>query len=257
MSPDANPADLAYAFRVVAGDTPPRSDRPFTDFGQHGPNMIDKRCLLQTETWVDRAGTPCQLADMTPGYRANVLEHLRQEAAAWIRGAYAVAVTLALYGVIDVRQANREIAAAHALPPGWTDHTPLGHELHRLNGTTPPPLPPQVLPVTAADSDSPEVLRDHDTGSWTITTQSHSRYEIDLDRRRVRRIPATPSNGDRPGKPLPADGDWTALAGIVDCAVGRIMVILDFRDGQDSYRFSTTVQRIQANPPREPELPAS
>lgn len=252
MSVNHDPGDLDYAFRVVAGDTPPTTIRPFTEHGQFGSDMIDKRCILQTRTWVDRDGMAHDLEDMTPDYRANVLQHLRQEAPNWIDGARVIAITLALHGAIDAAQANREITAVAALPDGWTDHTPLGLALHHLNGSTPTPLTPQPELVTAAVSDTPDLLRNSDSGIWTVTTHSHSRYDLDLDRRRIRRVPAA-TEGNGLGKALAGDGDWTLVEGIVDCAVGRIMVILDIRDGQGSYRISTTVRSIRAASPRYEE----
>lgn len=109
---------------------------------------LDKRCILQTEsetgTWVDRTGVAHQLVDMSPAYRANVLEHLRQQADAWIHGARTMAITLALYGAIAPAQANREIAAVRALPP----------RLDRSHPPRPRPAPPQrhrPTPIATAE----------------------------------------------------------------------------------------------------------
>lgn len=99
--------------------------------------------------------------------------------------------------------------------------------------------------MTADASDTPDLLHDQDTGTWTVTTHSHSRYDLDLDQRRIRRVPAAPQ-GNGTGKTLPKDGEWTPVTGIVDCAVGRIMVVMDLCDGLDSIRLSTTVQNIHA-----------
>jgi hypothetical protein len=175
MSRADNPLDLDYAFRVVAGATTPAGGKLFSEYGQFGPGQIDKRCILQTRTWVDTHGIPHALVDMTPEYRSNVLAHLRQTTPRWVNDAYATDVTLTLYGAIAPQEASREIAALAALPPGWADHTPLGLALHHLNGTSPEPLtalPPvsRAYPSTAASPQAvlPATATGHTCGpSWT------------------------------------------------------------------------------------------
>lgn len=56
---------------------------PFTDFGQFGYGHIDKRVLDQDTYWVDIAGRPHVLADMTPEYLDNVLTFLLEASEEW------------------------------------------------------------------------------------------------------------------------------------------------------------------------------
>lgn len=249
MNGRAHHDDLELAFRVVAGDTPPTCDLPFHHHGQFGPGRLDKRCILQTESWVDREGAAHSLTAMSREYRGNVLAFLRRESPQWMLDAYALEVAMTITGVIEPAQASIELAALRSLPPGWVDHTPLGLMLHQLNGTQPDPLPLIPAPRTPEGSDSPEILQDHDAGVWTVTTRSHSRYLLDLDRRRLRRLPGFPTNGDHPVAQLFGDGEWTPLTALVDCAVGSPLLVLDDRDGVDSYRRSTDIRSIRRTIP--------
>jgi hypothetical protein len=248
MNDAGHHAELKLAFRVVAGDTPPTGGLPFHHYGQFGPGHLDKRCLLQTETWVDREGVANPLTSMSRKYRANVLALLRHQSPRWALDAYTVEVALTITGVIPPAQASREITALRSLPPGWVDHTPLGLELHHLNGTQPDPLPPSPPRITADESDSPQTLRNEDTGLWTVTTHSHSQYMLDLGRRRVRRTPGLPTDGEKPATRLAGDGEWTRLTALVDCEVGSSLLILDELNDVDCFKLSTAICTIRRTP---------
>jgi hypothetical protein len=68
---------------IPSDETLPPGARPFTDFGQFGYDSIDLRVLDQDVYWVDIAGTPHFLVDLTPQYRRNIISHLLDGAGAW------------------------------------------------------------------------------------------------------------------------------------------------------------------------------
>lgn len=259
--------DLHRAFRLAAGELPPTSDTSFADPRAHEPGCIDKRVLLQATWWYDIRAHRHRLDSMSADYRANVLAHLEQQGPTWINEAVLwVALDVLRHDISPAEAADR-LELLDLLTPGWTSHTPLGRRLHQLNGTTPDALEPPPTLLGPTETEPPEILRDHDHGTWQITTESTTTYLLDLDHRRIARHPgASPGNGNGSGpgppgvpvKPLPFDGEWTDLTGLVQCRVGRALFILDERPTGPGYRISTPVTRIEPaaslpeTAPREP-----
>jgi hypothetical protein len=67
-----------------------------------------------------------------------------------------------------------------------------------------------------------EVLMDTTTGCYVVTTESSSRYWIDLDRHLLRRVSSTVPRRLR----LRRDGEVIDLVEVVDCRLGKPMVLL-------------------------------
>lgn len=86
-----------------------------------------------------------------------------------------------------------------------------------------------------------DVLTDHDSGRWRISTES-STYVLDLDTRISTRIPG--DGEDAVG--LRRDGAALPLIRLVTCERGAAaMLLLDVRgDGYPTLRMTTSVQRI-------------
>ncbi|TFC16539.1 hypothetical protein [Cryobacterium glucosi] len=91
-------------------------------------------------------------------------------------------------------------------------------------------------------------LTDDATGCYVVTTQSASRYWLDLDRRLLRRVPS-PSFPDR--LQLRRDGEDIDLLEVVRCRVGRPLVLLINLNVPGVWlttRESTPVTRIESVP---------
>jgi len=251
---DALPGDarLARAFRLAAGDLPPTSPRSFESPASHQPGQIDKRVILQSAWWVDRLARWHRLDDMSPAYRGNVLGFLDRESPAWLYQAAGWTLLEAIYQAITPAEASARLELLELLTPGWTGHTSLGRRLHHLNGTRPSTLPPPPALLTAAETSTPQILRDHDRGLWRAHTESTATYLIDLDRRRILRKPgdvaAREAGNGQVGvrsKLLPYDEQWSALAGLIQCRTGRPLIVLHDRPIGGGYRTATTVTRIE------------
>lgn len=93
-------------------------------------------------------------------------------------------------------------------------------------------------------------LMDDATGCFVVTTESASRYWLDLNRRQLRRVTSPASQAPLH---LRGDGEYIDLIEIVDCRVGHPMVLLINLNVPGVWlttRESTTVVRID----RIPEL---
>lgn len=66
-------------------------------------------------------------------------------------------------------------------------------------------------------------LLDSTTGCFLVTTESGSRYRLDLDRRTLNRAPVTDLDGMHR---LRRDGESITLVEIVQCEVGAPMLLL-------------------------------
>lgn len=238
---------LNLAIRVVAGATAPTSGTPFSDYGHLGRNMIDRRCILQDEIWVDIHGNPHRLTEMSAEYRANVFELLQTECPNWMVLAYHWTINATLVGLLPPEQASREIEALGSLRSGWTMATPIARRLCQLNGITLDQRPVVRAPLTTRDDlQAPETLRDGNRGVWAITTAA-SRYVIDLDQRRLKRCPGHEVNDAAltEAPRLPLDGEWSHLSTLVDCARGRSLFALDIQAGEPGFRLSSRVETIR------------
>lgn len=51
-------------------------EKPFTDFGQYGFDVLDLRVFQQNIWWVNVNGTPFLIKEMSPEYLSNVLSYL-------------------------------------------------------------------------------------------------------------------------------------------------------------------------------------
>ena len=213
--------------------------------------------LLQATWWFDIRGHRNRLDTMSPDYRANVLAHLEQQGPVWLNEAKAWVVLDCLRSDIAPADAADRLELLDLLTAGWTGHTPVGRRLHQLNGTSPEALEPPPTLRGPGETERPEVLHDSDHGSWRVTTESTMTYLIDLDHRRIARHPgARPgnSNGSGPFAPtanitsLPFDREWTHLAGLVQCRLGKSLFIVDHRPSGPGYRISTPVTMIEPRP---------
>lgn len=252
-TPRACHGDLTLALQVVTGDLPPTTNVVFGDPAGGEPDWIDRRVILQDRVWIDRGATSHLLDEMSPEYRTNVLGYLRDQASAWINQSRAWEIVAAIRGLINGPEARDHLELIDILTPGWTDHSPLGHELHRLNNTEPAPLAPAPIWLTSAETDSPQILREEDAGLWQISTESTTTYLIDLDRRWIMRRPGDPttlfSNSDHPRPPINLidfNARWTRLDHLVRCQIGDSLIALDQRTGAPAgYRMSTRIVLIE------------
>jgi hypothetical protein len=91
-------------------------------------------------------------------------------------------------------------------------------------------------------------LTDDATGCYVVTTQSASRYWLDLNRRLLRRVTSTQPQTTLH---LRGDGEDIDLIEIVDCRLGHPMVLLINLNVPGVWlttRESTTVVRIDPIP---------
>lgn len=255
--PSAHPEGLALALLTVAGDLRATTTIAFTDSAGRVFDWIDGRAILQTRIWADRTAASHALTDMSRKDRVNVLGYLRDRAAVWVAQARAWEIAAAIYGLIDGLEARDHLENLDLLTPGWTDHTPLGHQLHRLNRTIPENYTPIAVRTTCATTDTPQILREEHGGHWRITTASTATYLLDLNRGRIMRHPGdtthathTGGDGDHPRPPLnqlDQDDDWTDLDHLLRCQIGDGLVVLDRRPDAPAggYRLSTPITRIE------------
>lgn len=88
-------------------------------------------------------------------------------------------------------------------------------------------------------------IDDKTGGTWLITTESGTRYRIDLDGRRLLRIAG--------GVPLRRDLETLELIDVIECAVGKMALFhVQVRDDSiTTVRMTTAVVAIQrATDPR-------
>jgi hypothetical protein len=112
---------------------------PFTDFGQFGPGMIDKRVLWQSIYWVNAEGTAFFLIDMSAQYRRNVIAYLRRRAAEWweqelfwdaVEAGFLYTWDPEDPAIERLAERRAELLAQGAL--GWMESTPLMRRLREL-----------------------------------------------------------------------------------------------------------------------------
>lgn len=115
-------------------------EKPFTAFGQFGPDKMDNRVFDQDIYWVNRLGEPFRLEEMTPEYRANVIKFLRESAAYF--HIHAVIRTIADIAVdVELGRVHGELIArslgfptiADLTAEEWLEATPLMRRLRALN----------------------------------------------------------------------------------------------------------------------------
>lgn len=82
-------------------------------------------------------------------------------------------------------------------------------------------------------------IDDETGGTWLITTESGTTYRIDLDGRRLLRVPG--------GVPLRRDLESLELINVVECAVGKMALFhLQVRDDSiTTVRMTTAVVAIE------------
>ena len=86
---------------------------------------------------------------------------------------------------------------------------------------------------------------DDEAGCYVVTTESSSRYWLDLDRRLLRRVPSDVFAGTLR---LRRDGEDLDLVEVVDCRVGHPLIVLinlDLTGVWLTARESTPVVRIE------------
>jgi hypothetical protein len=112
---------------------------------------------------------------------------------------------------------------------------------------------------SAAATSDLDGLRDDDTGRYELGTHT-ARYLLDLDARRLLRIPRTAVTGTH-GNPAPAgtvvflfdlDGDWADVVELEHCAVGEEMRLRAVIDGQIQPWRTTAVLHIDRVPTPAP-----
>lgn len=78
-------------------------------------------------------------------------------------------------------------------------------------------------------------------GTWLVTTETGSRYQLNLQRRTLRREPG--------GGPLRSDGRAVALHQILECRVGASAgFLISVEPGVLTLRLTSHVVNIQATP---------
>ena len=112
---------------------------PFTDFGHLGYGRLDLRVLWNDIWWVDIAGSPHVLADMSRVYRANVIAFLRRGAPGWWYHVltYSTLETALLLSTCPDAPATRQALdllerLAAVEPQAWIEASPLMRRLHDL-----------------------------------------------------------------------------------------------------------------------------
>lgn len=137
-APGPRPPDWPPAL-IPTDDDVESGQRPFTDFGQYGYGHLDKRVLGQDVYWINIAGVPFFLVDMSPQYRRNVIGFLRTCAEQWWIEELCWDYLDALYQA-TMREPDDTIRAPldHAAlleelgPQGWIEATPLMQRLRKL-----------------------------------------------------------------------------------------------------------------------------
>jgi hypothetical protein len=122
-------------------DALPSGIRPFTDYGQFGPGMLDTRVLWQDAVWVDWHGMPHRLEEMSQEYLGNVIDFLYEVAPAWRQQALLHALTALAELATEPEdhadalcEAGDDLARLHELhPTSWIDLTPLMQRLQALH----------------------------------------------------------------------------------------------------------------------------
>lgn len=118
-------------------------ERPFTDYGQFGVDMLDTRVLWQDQVWVDRLGAPHALHQMSNEYLTNVIDYLYRRAPEW----HLEALLDATAELADALTHDEDADALRATtahmqvglamdPVCWIDDTPLMAALRRWRQTT-------------------------------------------------------------------------------------------------------------------------
>ncbi|MCM3516243.1 hypothetical protein [Nocardioides sp. P86] len=95
---------------------------------------IDKRCILRDQIWVDVRGHVHPLEDLTPAYRANVINYLRRTTPNWVVEAGAWLYLDEVAGRIDSAESARRHLLLRTAPPDWLEASPLLRRLRALVG---------------------------------------------------------------------------------------------------------------------------
>lgn len=142
-----DPDDAApggYPPSPVPGDADPwPGEKPFTAFGQFGPDTLDLRVFDQDRFWVDRHGTAHLLDAMPDDYRRNVIVFLVERTDRfWVDACLRAAIQAAgdallgrVSGEILVAAAGGP-AVADLAPSDWLESTPLMRRLRQLTAAS-------------------------------------------------------------------------------------------------------------------------
>jgi len=95
-------------------------------------DLLDKRVVLQTRIWVDRAAVVHRVEDMSPEYRGAVLGNLAEREPLWLAESLAFLAADVLQGKCDPNVAYRLLGELGRLRAGWMRETPLGRRLLEL-----------------------------------------------------------------------------------------------------------------------------
>ena len=112
---------------------------PFTAFGQHGVNTLDKRVFEQGVYWVDSFGQSHKIEEMDKSYLHNVKEYLERGAKIFYLGALERYVANKLTDKLLTRVNRDEIAEELGIitipemsPEEWLQATPLYREITKI-----------------------------------------------------------------------------------------------------------------------------
>jgi len=197
-----------------------------------GPEALPphgKHLFTQDQVWVDVAGVPHALQEMTTTYRANVIAHLLREAHHFWQEQHDEHLVQELVA-FSLGEPPPEALNLPADPVEWVTGTPL---MRRLQAMT----PKWERHVT----EDREELTDQDDGAWVLHTEN-SRQLLDLDARTVTRLPQAPGLLSD----LRRDGQDVPLLKVVHCRRGdSAAFILDLRaDGVVTLRSTSVVRWI-------------
>ena len=134
LPPDWPPALIPTDDDVEAGQ------RPFTDFGQFGYGHLDRRVFDQDVYWVNIAGVPFFLVDMSPEYRRNVIGVPAQLRRAVVDRRALLGLPRGSLPSRDARSRTTRSAPSSTMAPtceelgpqGWIEATPLMQRLRKL-----------------------------------------------------------------------------------------------------------------------------
>lgn len=206
-------------------------------------HVIDKRCLLQDTYWIDTYTHRHHLVEMTPTYRANVIDHLLSQAPLWLLQAWQWLHLERAIDLHDHHEAHRRALLLGSAPSTWIETAPLLRRLRHLNNQ------PQYINASAPDGP----LRDSDHGTWQIATVTAD-YHLDMDHRRLQRHPRhTGPRLVRTGprevtvrRTFDTDGTWLYLDELVQCQIGLPLLAFQHQPGRGTVPLSSTiVQRIR------------
>ena len=119
--------------RLVPGEL------PFTAFGQHGVNKLDKRVFEQDIYWVDYLGHEHLLVEMENSYLRNVRSYLKESVDIFYAGAIerflAIKISDSLLGRINMDEVVDHFGIPNVTelsPSAWLESTPLFRKLEFL-----------------------------------------------------------------------------------------------------------------------------